>query len=175
MSDHHSSIRPYRRGDRDAILALSLRAWEPVFASLAEVLAGSDVFERLHPDWRASQIEAVDAALDDESTTTSVAIVPPSPERRSTEAGDVVAGFVAVRARPDASLGEIHMLAVDPAHQRRGIAAALTAHALAWMTDRGLRTATVETGGDRGHGPARRTYVAAGFTALPVVRYFRAL
>lgn len=35
--------------------------------------------------------------------------------------------------------------------------------------------AVVETGGDPGHVPARRTYEAAGFTLLPIARYFQLL
>ncbi len=35
--------------------------------------------------------------------------------------------------------------------------------------------AVVETGGDDGHAPARAVYERAGYTALPVVRYFRKL
>jgi hypothetical protein len=33
----------------------------------------------------------------------------------------------------------------------------------------------IGTGGDPGHAPARRTYEAAGFTPLPLVRYYRLL
>ncbi|AXB42934.1 GNAT family N-acetyltransferase [Amycolatopsis albispora] len=65
--------------------------------------------------------------------------------------------------------------AVDPAYQRRGIATALTEHALRWFTENGLTLAMVETGGDPGHAPARRTYERAGFTQLPIARYFRRL
>jgi hypothetical protein len=32
-----------------------------------------------------------------------------------------------------------------------------------------------ETGGDPGHAPARAVYERAGFTLLPVARYFRTL
>jgi ribosomal protein S18 acetylase RimI-like enzyme len=63
--------------------------------------------------------------------------------------------------------------AVDPDFQRRGIAKALTQHALAYFREAGMTTAMVETGGDPGHEPARRTYEAAGFQAFPSVRYFR--
>ncbi|MET0563631.1 MAG: GNAT family N-acetyltransferase, partial [Gaiellaceae bacterium] len=35
--------------------------------------------------------------------------------------------------------------------------------------------AVVETGGDPGHAPARAAYEAAGFTLLPIARYFRLL
>jgi hypothetical protein len=33
----------------------------------------------------------------------------------------------------------------------------------------------VETGGDPGHAPARRTYEKAGYTLMPIARYFKAL
>ena len=84
-------------------------------------------------------------------------------------------GLVAVELRRDRNEGEIHMLAVDPEHQNRGIGTALTSHAVAWIEQAGMAVAVVETGGDPGHAPARRTYEKAGFTLLPIARYFRAL
>lgn len=47
------AVRVLEDADHDAVIALSLRAWAPVFASLRQVLAGSGVYEQLHPDWRA--------------------------------------------------------------------------------------------------------------------------
>jgi GNAT superfamily N-acetyltransferase len=72
-------------------------------------------------------------------------------------------------------MGEIWMLAVDPDHQERGVGLALTEHATQWLRDAGMRVAMVETGGDAGHAPARQVYEKAAYTALPVVRYFKAL
>ena len=39
----------------------------------------------------------------------------------------------------------------------------------------GMDIAVVETGGDPGYSPARAVYEAAGFTLLPIARYFRLL
>jgi hypothetical protein len=51
--------RPYEASDLDAIVELSLRAWQPVFESLRQVL-GDAIFVRLHqPEWTAVQAEAV--------------------------------------------------------------------------------------------------------------------
>ena len=47
-------IRPYEDSDAEAVVEFSLRAWEPVFASIERVL-GSGIFGRLHPDWREDQ------------------------------------------------------------------------------------------------------------------------
>ena len=90
-----------------------------------------------------------------------------------TEIDDDVAGFVAVGPREDEPIGEIHMVAVDPRYQGRGIGRRLTEVALEWIAEQGLATAMVETAGDPGHAPARRLYGSAGFTPFPIVRYFR--
>ena len=38
-----------------------------------------------------------------------------------------------------------------------------------------MGVAMIETGGDRGHAPARRIYEKAGYTPLPAVRFFKSL
>jgi ribosomal protein S18 acetylase RimI-like enzyme len=157
-------IRPYEGRDIAAVVELSLRAWAPVFASLEQVL-GSAVFRRMHPDWREDQQRAVEEVCASTGTRVWVAEV----------SGETV-GFVATRVfDPERSMGEITMLAVDPDHQERGIGTALTEVALEGLEDAGMRMAMVETGGDPGHAPARRTYERSGFTLLPVARYFKNL
>ena len=49
-------IREFQERDLDAVVEFSLRAWEPVFASLRDVL-GDPIFFRLKPDWKAAQAE----------------------------------------------------------------------------------------------------------------------
>jgi ribosomal protein S18 acetylase RimI-like enzyme len=159
-----AEIRPFATIDTDAIVALSLRAWEPVFASIREML-GADLDDEMHgPDWRAYQQRSVEATLASDAHSTWVA----------DEAGAVV-GFVALVMHPEDRMGEIYMIAVDPAHQGRGIGAALTSFAVERIADAGMTIAMVETGGDPGHAPARRSYERSGFTPLPAVRYFKKL
>jgi GNAT superfamily N-acetyltransferase len=67
------------------------------------------------------------------------------------------------------------MVGVDPDFQGRGIDAGLIKFALDWMRHAGMSIAMVETGGDPGHGPARRAYEKAGFGLWPVARYFKKL
>jgi GNAT superfamily N-acetyltransferase len=88
--------------------------------------------------------------------------------------GTVVA-FMAVTLHPDDAMGQLWMIAVDPAAQGRGLGTRLTDLATDWMRDAGMRVAMIATGGDPGHAPARRTYEKAGYTALPGVQYFKAL
>lgn len=145
-------------------MTLSLRAWAPVFASMEEVLGESGVFAQLYPQWRADQRRAVEATCVAVGTHVWVA-----------EVDAAIAGFVAVRLNHESSIGEIDMVAVDPDHQRGGVGSALTSFALGWIKDSGMAVAMVETGGDPGHAPARRTYERAGFVNMPVARYFKKL
>ena len=67
------------------------------------------------------------------------------------------------------------MIAVDPTHQRRGVGIALTTHATDWIGRQGKTVALIDTGGDPGHAPARRLYERAGYTPVPIVKYFKRL
>jgi ribosomal protein S18 acetylase RimI-like enzyme len=157
-------IRPLEERDVAAVVDLSLRAWAPVFASLERVL-GSAVFRRMHTDWREDQQRAVEEVCASQDTRVWVA-----------EENGKIVGFVATKVfDAEIRMGEITMLAVDPDHQTGGIGTALTEFALDSLQEEGMGIAMVETGGDPGHAPARRTYERAGFTLLTVARYFKNL
>ena len=51
-------IREFTEGDLEAVVAFSLRAWQPIFDSVRAVL-GDDIFLRLHPDWKEGQAQSV--------------------------------------------------------------------------------------------------------------------
>ena len=158
-------IRPFRESDLDAIVELSLRAWEPVFESLRTVL-GEAIFARLHePDWRTVQAEAVRSSCTSEERDVFVAVADEKPVGFAT---------VALNAFHE-GMGVVDMIAVDPAFQRRGIATQLMNRSADHMRERGMDIAVVETGGDPGHAPARAMYEGSGYTALPVVRYLKLL
>ena len=165
-------IKPYDPSHLDAVIRLSLRAWEPVFNSLKQVF-NPTLYQVFYPEhWRVSQQQAVEAICADENTNVWVAIASDTSEPN--DAGTIV-GFTAVKLHPDDRMGEIYMIAVDPDFQGRGIGSALIEFALAWMQTEGMLVAMVETGGDPGHAPARHTYEKAGFELFPVARYFKAL
>jgi ribosomal protein S18 acetylase RimI-like enzyme len=159
-------IRDLADADLEKVVALSLRAWAPVLDSMRRVL-GDAVYLHLYPDWQSIQARAVEQVCR-EAAGTWVADV-----------GGTPVGFVAVvhhgPADDEPYSGEIEMIAVDPQHQRRGVGKQLIDHALDQMRRAGLRLAVVATGGDPGHAPARAAYENAGFTALPLVRYYQAL
>ena len=157
-------LRPVDPGDVDRLVALALRAWAPVHASMAAVL-GERLNARIYPDWAAEQAETVRAACADPELQVTVAV----------DGEHTVLGFVAVLLRPADASGEIDLIAVDPAAGRRGAGRALTDHALEQLRAAGCTLAVVATGGDPGHAPARALAAAAGFTGLPRVRDDRRL
>jgi ribosomal protein S18 acetylase RimI-like enzyme len=128
---------------------------------MAEVL-GDRVNALVYPDWATSQEEDVRDACAEPETLVTVAVD-----------DTAVLGFVSVVFHDAGQTGEIDMVAVDPPAQRRGVARALTEHALTQIRARGSRLAVVATGGDDGHAPARALYESAGFTPMPLVRYYR--
>lgn len=162
MEDDVITIRELTHDDVEAVVAFSLRAWEPVFASLRHVL-GDEIFLRLHPDWRTSQAEIARSICMNDERDTFVAVADSRP-----------VGFVSVALNAfHERMGAIEIIGVEPDYQRRGVGARLTEFAVEHMKRRGMDIAVVETGGDPGHAPARALYVETAFTLLPVARYFR--
>jgi ribosomal protein S18 acetylase RimI-like enzyme len=160
----HMKIETFDTNHLDAVIRLSLRAWEPVFDSLQSII-DSEVYQEFYPQgWRLSQQQAVEQVCAEEHSHVWVAIE-----------DSLTVGFVAIRLHTESKMGEIYMIAVDPDYQGRGIATALTDFSLEWMRAAGMTIAMVETGGDSGHAPARRTYEKAGFGLLPLARYFKKL
>jgi ribosomal protein S18 acetylase RimI-like enzyme len=156
-------IRPLCDSDVETVVELSLAAWEPVFESFQRIL-GPRIYPLIYPDWRKSQTEGVEGVCrDGEKTTVWVA-----------EHAGAVVGFIAYEFHKD-DTAEVILLAVHPDHQNLGIGTALNAFALERMKAGGAKYAVVGTGGDPGHAPARRSYEKAGYTGLPLVRYYRDL
>ena len=84
-------------------------------------------------------------------------------------------GYIAYTLDLIDRIGEVYMLAVHPDYQNRGIGTELNTFALQKLKESGMHLAEVGTGGDPGHAPARRSYEKAGYTALPLVRYYKDL
>lgn len=157
-------IRPIRSADIEAVVQLSLTAWAPVFASFEHVL-GSEIYILQYPDWKTSQRAAVETVCQ-AAGKYNVWVA---------EVNMLVVGFVAYELNHEEHIGEVYMLAVDPAYQNRGIGTVLNNLALQKLKESGMHLAVVGTGGDPGHAPARAAYEKVGYTALPLVRYYKKL
>jgi GNAT superfamily N-acetyltransferase len=160
-----STIRRLVSTDIETVVALSLAAWAPVFASF-EAQLGDDVYRLVYPDWRSAQASAVEGVCRAPDNDVWVAVV----DARAV--GFVAVGFVDEGA---ARAGELHMLAVDPAHQRAGIGGALVHRAVTAVKAQGVDLVVIATGADPGHAPARALYEKLNFNALHQARYYRKL
>jgi ribosomal protein S18 acetylase RimI-like enzyme len=157
-------IRPFHQEDIKDIVDLSLLAWEPVFSSFRLIL-GPAIYPIIYPDWRESQAEGVKKyCLENEKSRVLVA-----------ELDGRVVGFIAYENHDGDKTGEVMLLAVHPEFQNQGIGTSLNIAVLEEMKAAGMVLAVVGTGGDPGHAPARRSYKKAGFTGLPLVRYYKDL
>ncbi len=159
-----TQIRLLETNEIEEVVQLSLLAWASVFASFEQVL-GPTIYAKVYPDWKKSQREGVAAVCRDvENYTTWVA-----------ELDQTVVGFIAYELNFKERVGEVYLLAVHPDYQNQGIGTELNNFALGKMKERGVQLAVVGTGGDPGHAPARRAYEKAGYTPLPLVRYYKDL
>ena len=126
---------------------------------------GPSIYTLFWPEWKTSQREAIEQVCKNgDKTIVWVA-----------ELHGIVVGFLAYTLDVEEKIGEVQLLAVHPDYQNRGIGTELNLFALGQMRESGMRMAKVETGGDSSHAPARKSYQKAGYTALPLVRYFKDL
>ena len=156
-------IRPVSDQDKDALLELTLLAFEPIFTSFAQIL-GLEINPIIYPDWRARQRAEVEASYTNEKINFWVA-----------DLEGAVVGYVTYELHDNDKTGEVQLLAVHPDYQNAGIGTALNAFALNKMREAGMVMAVVGTGGDTSHAPARRSYEKAGYTGLPLMRYYQKL
>lgn len=158
------TIEPYDPDHRDAVFALSMRAWAPVFADFEPAVA-SYVYRAFYPDgWQARQSNDIASFLDNHACDVWIA-------REDRQ----VFGWVGVRLHHEDAMGEVYILAVDPVAQRSGVARALIESAFEHLRSANMKIVMVETGDDPGHAASRETYERLGFERWPVARYFREL
>jgi ribosomal protein S18 acetylase RimI-like enzyme len=138
-------------------------AWVPIFGSFERIL-GPNLYTLIWPDWKIGQRAAIETVCKDGKTPVLVA-----------ELEGRVVGFLAYELNIKDRIGEVQLLAVHPEYQNLGIGTELNNYALDKLRESGMKMARVETGGDPSHAPARRSYEKAGYTGLPLVRYFKDL
>jgi predicted O-methyltransferase YrrM/GNAT superfamily N-acetyltransferase len=159
---HFARARPEQTA---RLQAIRRAAFAPVFSSFRSILGDGiyDLAQRRDDEAQEALLSSLMKV--DSGWTLFVA-----------QSGDDVVGFVAVRLDGERLMGEIGLNAVDPAHAGRGIGTAMYEFAVARMKEAGMTVATVGTGGDPSHAPARRAYRKAGFEVeLPTVWMYRQL
>jgi GNAT superfamily N-acetyltransferase len=165
VTDPKLDIRPVSVGDAARLEEIRRAAFAPVFASFRSIL-GDDIYAVAQAPADAAQGALLASMLtQDAKWEVYVAVL----------AGELV-GFVSVQLNHETRVGEIGLNAVDPAYAGQGVGTAMYEFALTRMKEAGMRVATVSTGGDPSHAPARRAYEKAGFTVgIPSVWLCRML
>ncbi len=164
MEPMNLSIRPFETTDTPDLVHITLLAFEPIFQSFRQVL-GPAIYALLYPDWRQTQQAGIESICQTvESTPLLVA-----------ELEGTIVGYLAYTLNPKDKTGEVQLLAVHPDYQNQGFGTRLNLAALEAMKAAGMQLAVVGTGGDPSHAPARKSYEKAGYTPLPLVRYYHDL
>ncbi|QVQ53676.1 GNAT family N-acetyltransferase [Spiractinospora alimapuensis] len=154
-------IRTYEASDFQPLLDLTIATFDPFYEGSYRPLVGETVFANLHGAWRRDYHDLMRSVHDPQrGRHAAVALL-----------DDTIVGYARWVIRTDRSHGELDMLAVAPSYRGHGAGRALAQHAIDHMRAAGLDVASINTGGDAFHAPARALYEELGFTPLPVVNY----
>lgn len=158
-------IRPFEPDDLSRLHEIRVAAFRPVFESFRSIVGDTIAPIAIAQDER-DQAEHLD----------SICKPGADQEMHVVELDDEIVAFCALSLNRKAGIGEIGLNAVDPARQGKGIGTWMYAAMLDRLKQAGMTVATVGTGGDPSHAPARRAYEKAGFGPfIPSVYYYRAL
>lgn len=158
-------IRTYAPADLPALQAVRAAAFAPVFASFRNIV-GPDIAALGLTTAEQEQADLLDSIAKPDCGH-SIAVA---------ESGGAIAGFVSWKTDAATKIGEITLNGVHPDHGGKGIGTALYEHALATLKSAGMKLATVGTGGDPSHQPARRAYEKVGFAVhIPSIYMYRKL
>ena len=165
MTSAHVDFEPATAARLPVLEEIRRAAFAPVFASFRRIL-GETIYALAQAREDAAQEQMLASLLAPASEW----------EVYAARRGEALVGFVAIKLDHDTTVGEIGLNAVHPDHAGQGIGTAMYAFAVAHMKASGMRVATVATGGDPSHAPARAAYRKAGFdTEIPSVWMCRVL
>jgi GNAT superfamily N-acetyltransferase len=159
------SLRPFEPGDLAVLQGVRAAAFAPVFRSFCN-LVGEEIaaIAFAHADAEQARLLAGICAA---GSRHQVLVV---------MRGEEIVGFVSFSIDADQRIGEIGLNAVHPEHAGQGIGTWMYEHVLARMKELGMALATVDTGGDPSHAPARRAYEKAGLgCAIPSLSLYKLL
>ena len=165
MTASGRGIRPFEPGDLPAMQRVRRAAFEPVFRSFRDIV-GEAIAALAFAQADDEQAKLLDGICGPDSGHQVLVV----------EAGGAIVGFVSFTLDTEKRTGEIGLNAVHPGHAGRGIGTDMYEHAMARMKELGVALATVSTGGDPSHAPARRAYEKAGFgPSLPSLHFYKLL
>lgn len=159
------SIRKAVKSDHLVLESLRVEAFAPIFASFRRIL-GDEIYELAQKKEDEDQSQHLTLMLTQDSIW----------DLYVAEIRGQIVGFVSIKLCLESSVGEIGLNAVKPSESNRGIGTKMYEFAIDQMKNAGMRVATVATGGDDSHAPARRAYQKSGFNVqIPSVWLCRTL
>ena len=145
-------IRPFEAADRPALQELRHAAFRPVFQSFRDIV-GDPIYAIALAKSDLEQAELLDSLCN-----------PGSAHQLFVGLWDEdIIGFVSFSLDRETRVGEIGLNAVHPDHAGKGVGTCMYDFVVSRMKEAGMQVATVGTGGDPSHAPARRAYEKAGF------------
>ena len=158
-------LRPYTINDIDTLQEVRRAAFAPIFQSFREIVG--------------PEIAAVAFARADEEQADYLRKICGSDSDHHVfvaAIGAQIVGFVSWSTDETSRVGEIGLNAAHPDHSNRGLGQKMYEYALSEMRRGGMLVATVGTGGDASHAPARRAYQKVGFQVwIPSIQMYRRL
>lgn len=161
----HVDIRPFRPSDLDELQQIRELAFTPVFSSFRTIVG---------PEIAAVALAAAEA---EQAQLLAGLCASDSPEQVFVAVlGGQIVGFAVLSLDENTKVGEIGLNAVLPDFSGQGIGTQLYRFVIEIMKAEGMKVASVGTGGDPSHAPARRAYEKAGFgQAIPSLWMYRSL
>jgi ribosomal protein S18 acetylase RimI-like enzyme len=158
-------IREFKPEDLPTLLVIARKAWKPIFDNYKNQL-GAELYPLVYPDPEEPfRIKEREIRAQAEKVPHEILIC---------EREGKIAGFIFFGMR--GKTGIICNNAKDPDSAERGVAQEMYAAVLEKFKAAGMTVATVSTGLDCAHAPARRAYEKAGFAAhMDKISYYMKL
>jgi ribosomal protein S18 acetylase RimI-like enzyme len=159
------SIRPFQPLDLAALQRIRQAAFDPVFRSFREIV-GAEI----------AAVAFTHAEVEQANLLDDICAAGSGHHVFVVTVGEEIVGFVSFTTDTERRIGEIGLNAVHPDHTGRGLGTWMYQHVMARMKELGMALATVSTGGDPSHAPARRAYEKAGFgPEVPSIHLYKLL
>jgi ribosomal protein S18 acetylase RimI-like enzyme len=145
-------IHSCERSDLEIIMDIGNRAWRPIYKMFRETY-GDELFELIVADERTEKGYQIKNHYQQHPEWIFIC------EQQAT-----VAGFITFWLDAQKKIGTIGNNARDPECNLKGIGQKMYKAVLEYFRSQGMKYATVQTGLDYAHLPARKAYERAGFT-----------
>ena len=144
-------IRPYMPEDLATIMDIGNRAWRGIHKMFREIY-GEELLRVIYAD--TATVKGEQIKLHCQTHPEWVYIC---------EEGGRIVGFITFHLDQEKRIGKFGNNAVDPRCGLKGIGQQMYQAVLGYFRDQGMTFATVATGADHAHAPARKAYERAGF------------